>query len=143
MDHTHIIQPDDLQTGKKGYLFILRPFCFYHAMAIIGHQPCGIRAIGAVNFQSLSGGNKSKHIITGDGFAAIGKRIHDLVTAFAKNDQFRIFFSWQMRQCSVCVSTVFIGFRWFKFIAQDLEIFQFFKINFLNSNLIKQIKRGM
>ena len=44
-----------------------------------------------MNCQSFAGGYKSKHVITRNGLATIGQVIHDLVAAFAKNDQLGIF----------------------------------------------------
>ncbi len=92
INNAHIIQANNFKTGKKRNFFISCPFCFYHPVTIIGQQPGCIRAIGAVNVKPFTCGYKTKYIITRNGFATIGQIVHNPVAAFAKNDQFRIFF---------------------------------------------------
>ena len=78
VDDTHIVQSNDLQTGKERDFFVLGPFCFYHAVAVVGQQLRGIGTVGAVDGESLAGGYKTKYVIAGNGLAAIGQGVHDL-----------------------------------------------------------------
>src|SRR5687768_12430864 len=87
MDYPYVIHTHDLQTCKEGYLLILRPFRFHHPVTIICKELGGVRAVGPVNGQPLTGGNKTKYIITWYWLTAVGKIVNDLITALSENDQ--------------------------------------------------------
>jgi len=89
-DHSHVVDSNDLDTGKKRDLLVLGPFGLDHTMSVVRQQLGRVGTSGSVDGQSLSGSNKPENIVTRNRLAAVGQIINDLIAAFAKNDQLGI-----------------------------------------------------
>jgi len=90
VDHAYIVEADDLKPCQEGDLLIFHPFGLHHAVAEIGHEFGGIGAIGAMDGKPLARGHKTKYIVAGDRFTAIGKIVHNAFAALSENDQLRV-----------------------------------------------------
>ena len=54
IDHTHIIQSNNIDPCEKGDLLVLRPLRLYYPVAVLRQKTGCIRAVGSMNDESLA-----------------------------------------------------------------------------------------
>src|SRR4051812_46073604 len=101
-------------------------------MAITRKQFCSIGTGSSMYCQSLTGRYKSKHVIPGNRFAAIGEIVHDLIAAFSKDDQLCIPLRYYLVMWNDLVLQLLLRLHrfWrFDLISNHFEFFQLFEID--------------
>src|SRR5687767_15807104 len=110
-------------------------------MSEVGHKLCCIRTICSMNGETFSSRDKTKNVISGYGFAAVGKIVNDFITAFSEYNQLGIFFIQGMRNAVNFNFMDLYRLRCLNPVSIYFKIFQFLQVNVFHSYLIKKIQR--